>query len=301
MLATTLLVIEPGASLRAGEADPAGDATANAAAHFAEGERAFIRGDFVQAAAEFEAAYLANPHPISLWNAAFSWERAGERVKAANFYRRFLAEAPSETANRDRATSSLRELQKSVALIEIVAPDASSVRVDERDFGADRQVYVAPGTHLVTARIGDETLSEQVTVDAAQTRTVTLAPKKTPVVEPPKQAIVRPVVPLPAPRGQSPWLFVPFASATAAGLGLMIGFGVDTLVARADYDALTKNEQFLFYDQGKFKQDRTNVTIGITGGLALVTGAIALFAIDWGSGKPLVGLGPGEARVVIPF
>ena len=273
-------------------------ATERAAQRFAEGERAFQAGDFVRAAGEFEAAYRENPHPTALWNAGFSWERAGERVKAANFYRRFLAEAPSDSANRDRAISSLKDLGASLGRIEIVAPDAVSAALDQRDLGSERVAYVDPGTHLVTAVISGESVSTEVAVDAGQTRSVVLARKPSAKADPPP-----PVAPPAKPEtsGATPWLILPFAGVTALGVGLVIWSGADTLVARDQYDKLSKADQYLLYDQGKLKQDRTNVLIGVTGGLALVTGAIAVFAIDWGAGKPLVAVGPGEARVVVPF
>jgi tetratricopeptide (TPR) repeat protein len=299
LLATALQLASP-AMARADE--PAPVAIERAAQRFAEGERAFERGDFVRAATEFEAAYRENPHPTALWNAGFSWERAGERVKAANFYRRFLAEAPNETQNRDRATASLNELGKTLGRIEIVAPEAESAELDQRDLGRERVVYVDPGTHLVTATIAGNKVSAEVAVDGGQTRTVVLAAK--PVVKADPPAEKKPplaVVEKQDSRGATPWLLLPFAGVTALGVGLVIWSGADTLVARAQYDELSKADQFLLYDQGKLKQDRTNVLIGVTGGLALVTGAIAVFAIDWGAGKPLVALGPGEARVVVPF
>ncbi len=281
--------------------EPAPAAIEQAAAHFTEGERAFERGDFVRAAGEFEAAYRENPHPTALWNAAWSWERAGERVKAANFYRRFLAEAPSETQNRNRATASLSELGKSLGRIEIVAPEADSAELDQRDLGRDRVVYVDPGTHLVTATIAGNKISAEVAVDGGQTRSVVLAPKG--VTKPDPPAAKKPSAPVDkqGPRGETPWLLLPFAGVTALGVGLVIWSGTDTLVARAQYDELSKADQRLLYDQGKQKQDRTNVLIGVTAGLGLVTGAVAIFAIDWGAGKPLVAIGPGEVRFAVPF
>jgi tetratricopeptide (TPR) repeat protein len=281
--------------------EPVPAAIERAASRFTEGERAFERGDFVRAAGEFEAAYRENPHPTALWNAAFSWERAGERVKAANLYHRFLAEAPSETQNRDRATAALSELKKTLGRIEIVAPEAETAEIDQRDLGQGRVVFVDPGAHLVTATIAGDRISAEVAVDAGQTRSVVLAAKR--VAKPDAPAAKKPPPPVDKqdPRGATPWLLLPFAGVTALGVGLVIWSGADTLVARAQYDELSKADQRLLYDQGKLKQDRTNVLIGVTGGLGLVTGAVAIFAIDWGAGKPLVAIGPGEVRFAVPF
>lgn len=78
---------------------------------------------------------------------------------------------------------------------------------------------------------------------------------------------------------------------------VLIGSGIDTLKAKSDYDELktgrTAKEQQQLIDDGVYKTDRTNVVIGITAGLAVVTGVVALTAIDWkpapkpaGPGRP---------------
>src|SRR4051812_43329045 len=67
-----------------------------AAARFEEGVRSFSAGDFRSAAESFERAYALAPHHDALWNAGQAWQKAGEIVKAANHFERFLAEAPVE-------------------------------------------------------------------------------------------------------------------------------------------------------------------------------------------------------------
>ena len=81
-----------------------------AADHFAEGERAFSRGDFAKAGEAFEAAYAAKPHEAALWNAARSWEHAAELARAANLYRRYLRTAPDSAPDTKRAAAALEVL-----------------------------------------------------------------------------------------------------------------------------------------------------------------------------------------------
>ncbi len=289
-----------GGTARSDDAPTAHDPTA-AAAHFSEAERAFEAGDFVRAATEFEASYHTNPHPTSLWNAAKSWDKALEMPRAANLYRRFLDEAPKDTPFRDLAHDALKSLSQKLGRIEVVAPGATRVRVDDKPLDRSLVWFVSPGAHLVSAEIDGELVSREVTLGAAETRSVALARAKV-ESEPPKPeppARVKPATD--APRGATPWLLAPFAGTTALGVGLLIWSGADTLVARSQYDELAPADQAAVYDQGKLKQDRTNVILGVTAGLGLLTTALAVFAIDWGEGRPLVAIGPHEVTFVVGF
>lgn len=265
---------------------------------FGDGEAAFERGDFVAAGRSFEAAYDADPSPSSLFNAAKSWERAGEAARAANLYHRFLDEAPSDTANRDRATAALAELGQKLGRVELVALAVRALSLDGVPVGQQRSLYVTPGSHLLQAVFDTGKAVKSVTIAAGQSLTVALEP------DPPQPKSVEPLVRAPTPpasRGATPWLLLPFAVTTALGGALVIWSGADTLYARAQYDSLPDADKALTYEQGKFKQDRTNVLIGVTSALAVTTGCLALFAIDWGAGRPVVALGPAEVRVVTSF
>lgn len=277
---------------------PATTDVATAEARFAEGEAAFDKGDFVRAAESFDAAYAADPNATSLFNAARSWERAGEAVRAANLYRRFLKTAPADTPFRERATASLAELAKRLGRIEIVGPGTTSPSVD-RVAALDTTVYVAPGTHLVEADIGGARVAEKVTLAADQTLTVVLeAPTPAPPAQPKPAPAPRPAPP--SPRGVTPWILLPFSALTAGAGVTLIWSGIDTLVARDQYLTLSEEAKAIYYPDGKLAQDRTNVLIGVTTGLGLTTAALAVFAVNWGEGT-LVGLGPSEARVVLRF
>jgi hypothetical protein len=285
-------------------AQPGADLAA-AAERFAAGEKAYAEGDFVRAAESFEGAYAADPQPAALWNAARSWHRAGEGARAANLYHLYLRETPGGAADRDEATRALVELTKKLGRLEIVAPGASLVEVDQKP-ARSSSVFVNPGSHLVEATVEGERLRREVSIDEGAAKTVLLERAPSPKPEP--RAAPRPVVqPKPAapgPRdhgGVTPWVLAPFAGATALAGALTIASGVDTQIARSQYLDIPEDERTQAqYDDGKFKQDRTNVLIGVTAGLALVTGAVAIFAIDWGEGT-LVGFAPDGVRAHVRF
>jgi tetratricopeptide (TPR) repeat protein len=280
-------------------AEPEAPSQRGAAERFAAGEEAYARGDFVRAGDAFEAAYAADPQPASLWNAARSWHRAGERARAANLYRRYIREAPADAPDRDEATRAMLELVERLGRLEIVAPGAGPLSVDGRPAPAD-VVFVDPGSHLVETSFGADRVQREVTVQEGAAATVLLEkPKPAHAVPsataPPSQP---PVAEKPAVSkgGVTPWVMAPFVGTTALAAALTLASGVDTLIARSEYLDIPPDERTTRqYDEGKFRQDRTNVLIGVTGGLALVSVAVAVFAIDWGEGT-LVGLGPTGVR-----
>jgi hypothetical protein len=61
--------------------------------------------------------------------------------------------------------------------------------------------------------------------------------------------------------------------------GLTIASGLDTQATRADFDRDPTNAQL--HASGSRKQDRTNALFATTVGMALATGATALWLIDW--------------------
>jgi tetratricopeptide (TPR) repeat protein len=54
----------------------------------------FDRGEFAEAAAQFEHAYRESPRPELLYNIGSSWDKAGERQKAVESYKKYVASAP---------------------------------------------------------------------------------------------------------------------------------------------------------------------------------------------------------------
>ncbi|MBL9022606.1 MAG: tetratricopeptide repeat protein [Myxococcales bacterium] len=293
-LGAILLSLVVVAAPRSASAQPGDPAVA--AERFTTGEEAFEAGDFLRAAEAFEAAYAADPQPAALWNAARSFDRAGEHARAATLYQLYVREAPSDAPDRDEATRALVELGRRLGKIEIVAPSSPRLAVDGRPVRGST-VFVNAGTHLVEAEFGAARARREVSVEEGSTKTVLLEePPATPSPAPPVPPVAR-TAPEPERRsGVTPWLMAPFLGTTALAGALTIASGVDTLVARGQYLDIPEDERTQRqYDDGKLKQDRTNVMIGVTAGLALVTTSVALFAIDWGKGT-VIGVSPGGVR-----
>ncbi|MRG98445.1 hypothetical protein GF068_42010 [Polyangium spumosum] len=272
---------------------------------FEEGERAYRAGDFARAAERFEEAHRRAPHPAPLWNAARSWEKAGEIARAANGYARYLREAPEGAPDRDEAGKALAELATKLGRIEVFAPEAEDVKVDDLPLEGTI-LYVHPGTHVIEGRVRGVAVQRTEELEAGSVRSVALvaesaaeapeeAPKEAPKEAPrpiPKQ-MRPPAKPAPAPRTERPWLLPALAvggAATVVSAGILVWSGVDTLAALDDFHAAPSWDKL--YD-GRDKQLRTNVLLGVSFGLGAITGALGSYWLAGRSGGEVkVGLAP---------
>lgn len=260
---------------------------------FEEGTRAFDAGDFVAAARLFLEAYAAVPHHAALWNAARAQRRAGELAPAANLYARYLREAPAGTPDRDRAIADLRALEPQLGRIQIVAPGATGIAVDGAAID-DATVWVTPGAHLVSGRVGGESRTLEVQVAPGGAVSVALTPPAAPPTAPAQPVAPPPRAAAGAPRatpgttddgGWPAWVFLPFAGATVITGGFLIASGVDTENLHDELDASGNTSRYA-YDNGFFAMHRTNWLIAITAGLGAITVGVGLFAIDWNGEAP---------------
>jgi len=88
------------------------ESAATAARRYELGRAAFEGGRFAEAALEFEAAFEAVPHAVSLFMAADAWERAGRLEQAADVWSG-VTSAPGVTPEQKlRAEERSRTLER---------------------------------------------------------------------------------------------------------------------------------------------------------------------------------------------
>ena len=254
-----------------------------AAKLFGEGQKAYREGDYRHAAEAFEGAYKRAPRLPPLYNAARAGQKGGELVRAANLYASYLRKAPPSAPDRNNATSALRDIEARVAKLEVHANELTDLKVDGAAFDVGDQsassfvVYVTPGTHVIEGKHGDKTAEERPVATQGGSMSVVLVPPKD--APPP----VAPVVVTEKPRsGWSPIVVAVGGGLTAVAAGFLVWSGVDTLNQRSTFDAAPTQANL---DTGKSDQVRTNVLLGVTLGLAVVTGVVAIFLVDWKSHK----------------
>lgn len=289
----------------AAHAEPSAEDKRAAQAAFQEGEKAFKAGDYKLAAERFELAYKTAPHYAPLWNAGRAWHRAGELVRAANTYARYLNEAPANAPDRNKALEGLKELKAKLGALELHATDVEAVKVDGVAVDATT-IYVAPGAHVVEGRTTTtthEAVRVSQNVGAGEMVSVALVP---PAATATATTTTTPADPGPKPAphersGLSPvFVYVGGALALGAG-GFAVWSGLDTNKKRDDYLKGSTNQTQDAYDAGKSAELRTNVAIAVAGGLALVTTALAVFLVDWGGGSDAnrVGVGVGPSGLLV--
>jgi hypothetical protein len=303
-LATAASVASPA---RAGE--PSERDRKAAQASFQEAQRAFKAGDFRHAAEKFDEAYKRAPHHAPLWNAGRAWHRAGELTRAANIYAKYLREAPPKAPDRNRAIVALKEVQAKLGRIDVHATDVSEVKVDGEPFEGEG-VYVIPGAHVVEGRTTNdahEPVRVPQSVAAGETVSVALVPPSPPPAAAPAPAPVAVLIPATAPlpsttsphasSGISPAFFVVGTVLTLAAGGVTVWSGLDVQKKKDDYLGGPQTQDR--YDAGKSAELRTNVLLGVTGGLALLTAVTGLFLVDWkgadgGKDHVTAKVGPGQ-------
>lgn len=119
---------------------------------FLQAEAAFARRDFASAAQGFERAAERVPHPSTWLNAAESWERAGDLVRAAVDCDRVLEMKGAPARFRAEATRRLVRIEGGLATLELHGTSPAGAQIDDgsRVLLPKRQ-RVLPGTHVVRA------------------------------------------------------------------------------------------------------------------------------------------------------
>lgn len=266
---------------------------------FTEGQRAYKHGDFRHAGESFERAYALFPKFPALWNAARAWQDAGEPTRAANLYLKYLSLAPPSAPDRDRAIKSLNQLNEKLARVEIHAGDFKEVQLDGSDIpGLDDApdhlavVYVNPGEHVVSGVKNGSRTRQTATIAAGNVSSVVLVleEKKETFPPPPPTVLVEPKS-----SGLPPWVLVIGGGLTAASLGVTIWSGLDTNGQKSTFDSQPTQQNL---DDGKSKEVRTNVLIGVTAGFAVLTGVTAAFLVDWKKGSHQEKAPPAETAAV---
>jgi hypothetical protein len=260
------------------------DDAQRAAQKFVEGQRAFTAGDYRRAAEAFEGAYREKPHYAALWNAARSWHRAGEEVRAANRYADYLRDAPPDAPDRDQANASLRELTTVTARIELRGTGGvTRLRLDGQEIDSE-MVFVAPGEHVAEADDEDGgPVRKLVRVEAGQLISVTLSPDADAVTADPSSPDDRDQAPdgrrsVDLGEGLPPAVAIAGGVLTLVGVGVTVVAGLDTVSKR---DAFLEDRTQARLDDAFASQTRTNVLLATTLTVAVVTGVIAVFFTDW--------------------
>ena len=132
-------------------ANPPSQADISAAIkRFRNGQRMIENGDYAGAIGELEQAYQLDPQDVELYNLGVAHQNNGDVDKAIDYYRRYLAAAPTSAlaANAQRYLSTL-EAASAVAAAEQARAEAQAARAEAQAARAQAQ---AAGTEAMAAR-----------------------------------------------------------------------------------------------------------------------------------------------------
>lgn len=176
---------------------------------FAQAEAAFSAGEWRAAAEGFTEANELLPHPHAVFNAARSWERAGEVPRAIEQYARYVEMATTD-AERAEGASALRRLRATPARLTVESePAGASVFLDGATDAAGVTPFVASlpaGTHRVAlTRSGFRGAEAEVSLSpgASERERLILVAESPPPPPPPPTTVVS----APRPRPSAPSLY----------------------------------------------------------------------------------------------
>jgi len=273
--------------------------------HWNEGRRLFGRKEFGRAAVEFERAYSAVPAADALYNVVVSYAEDGDEVAAAGAAQRYLALDPCNddadpircASRRDEVGATFTDLRGRIVELGLdvsAGVTLREIRINGRIVAAKSfPIFVEPGTveiELVGSEPGQRVVREPKLRPGEQ-YIVRATPFRAVVEGAGPRGPNGPVVPLPRERNVKAlkatfYAGVGLTAASAAVMGTFIGL---TLREGNLYDDNRCPEMVepdtCFYphsheDKAKRYQIATNVLIGVTAGVAMITAIVGVFAFS---------------------
>jgi hypothetical protein len=171
--------------------EPAGDATAQAAAHYARGVKLYQEDDFRAALIEFNRAYELAPNWAVLYNLGQSYYQLRDYPSALNTLEKYVqvggANIPAD--RRSQVDREIGELRGRVAHVTLIANvEAADLTLDDTSIGKTplaTPIVVGAGRHKLTAtKLGYVTTNKVVDIAGGDTLSIqiNLTQEPTPVV-----------------------------------------------------------------------------------------------------------------------
>lgn len=283
------------------DAQPSPERIKAAAEEFDRGRRAYLAKDFEQAALHFENANRDAPRAETLRLAIRARRDAKQLARAATLaaivQQRYPDDAPSMQYAKETLDAASPHLQQYAIDCNVDCAIAADGRVVSQSDALHHRIFLDPGAHDLGVSFG-EGRSTAKKIDAKKGGKDSLAFEAPPApkVEPPPPVDPNRDKPPPPPSGPppsekpfGPLVFFVGAGLTLAAGGATVWSGIDTQNAPGT-DAVRrecagKDESCPAYQEGQDKELRTNVLIGSTIGLGVVTGVIGLFFTQWSTPK----------------
>lgn len=320
--AAVCAVLACSAIARAQDAEPSPTDIKHAARAFDNARNAFGAEDYATAADEFETADGYAPSPVALQWAIDAHHRAGNAARAATLAALAKQRHPDVAELVELAGRVISETEANLIEVQVVCEEPCELFVDSKIVhgqpSSTRTLYLNPGSYTLTASFGagGKGKAEQVEGQAGDARSVLFAPPALGATgsgdgAPPDgmddpfsedfEGISDPAAdqgPKSDSGGWSPAVFWVSASLTAVSGVVTIWSGLDTQNNPGPDTVKEKckglGESCPEYQDGLQSQKRTNILLGVTGGLAAFT-VVSAILTDW-SDAPA----PSTARTTRP-
>jgi hypothetical protein len=266
----------------------------SAAAEYDAGRRAFQDGKYEEAAVHFENAYHDAPNAQTLRNAIRARKQNNQLARAASLSLLAQDRYSDDEATMQVAKDVISEASPKLFRLTVSCTPECGVAADGRALSLEDAkrfaFFLQPGPHnVVVSWPGDRTKTLDVKAKEGLALEQTFEAPPMPInVLPDNQrnqvTPQQPVEPPPSVKPFGPAVFITMLSLTAVSSGILIWSGVDTL-NNPGPDAVKagcvgQGTACALYQQGLDNQTRTNVLIGVTGGLGLLT-FISVFLTQW--------------------
>ncbi len=234
---------------------------------YAQGSEFYRRARYAQAVAEFTEAYSLWPNPTILYALGQAYEGLSEVHRAIETYHRYLEAAPEGDLRRADAAQRIEVLGGLLAVLRIAVNVEAIVSIDGEAVGsAPGDFRVPTGRHLVTLRAeGHEPQSATVTIAGGTERSVSFELEPSPVVTLAERERFR----FPRP------VFYAAVGLTGASLVVWGAMATKSVVRARDYNDMPGRTNFDRDDAHQYAS-RSNIALGVTGGLAATTLVIGL-------------------------
>lgn len=288
---------------RADDPAPTAERIKSAAAEYDAGRRAYTDNKFEEAAVHFENAYHDAPNAQTLRNAIRARRQAGQLARAATLAALAESKYASDEATATTVKETLADAEPKLHRVVVICDPECGVAADGRVASLEDSqkltLFFDPGSHaLVISWSGERSKEIKIDGKAGAKQEFTLQAPPMPVKPPDTTqntgggttgGTTTTHAPPPSTKPLGPALFIVGTILTVGAGGVLIWSGVDTLnnpgtdVVKQKCAGL--GESCPQYQQGLSSQLRTNVLIGVTAGLGVLTGIVGIFLTQWSSPK----------------
>jgi hypothetical protein len=256
-----------------------------AARAFDEGRRLFLENKFEPAAVQFENAFVDAPRAEALRNAIRARKSAKQYARAATLAQLALDQYASDAPTVQLANEVLAEANGKAHAVIVACDPKCAVAADGRALSLvdsrTQRIFLDPGPHDLAVSFGPRTRPFKIDAKAGGKTELS--------VRPPEDASKRGLEPDRSSHGRplGPVVFVVLAGLTAVGAGATVVSGLDAKnnpgpdAVRRDCAGL--GESCPTYQRGLDAQLRTNILLGATAGLAVITAVVGVFFTEWSS------------------